>query len=85
MKLYRIILVTPTANITRGVWADFPMMADGITTFYSINEEGSHNIVAAYPSNILLITNIETKEEYDANREKSDTYLTTNFEKLSKK
>lgn len=85
MKLYRIILATPTANITRGVWADFLTMADGVTTFYSTDEEGSHNIVATYPSNILLITNIETKEEYNANKEKSDTYLSSKFEKLNSK
>ena len=81
MKLYRLILVTPTTNISRGVWAHSMSIGEKYIIFY--NDKGE--IVAMYPTNITLITNIETKEEYDANKEKSDTYLSSTFEKLYKK
>ncbi len=71
MKLYRLILATPTTNISRGVWADYMRIEEKSIAFYDDKGE----IVAMYPTNITLITNIETKEEFEAKREKSDPYL----------
>lgn len=80
MKLYRLILVTPTGNINRGVWADDMIVEDGVYYFRTLQliESGEMKVlelVASYPTNITFITNIETKEEYEAKKEKADPYL----------
>lgn len=80
MKLYRLILVTPTGNINRGVWADDMIVEDGVYYFRTLQliESGEMKVlelVASYPTNITFITNVETKEEFEAKKEKADPYL----------
>ena len=60
-KLYRITIITPSHNIDRGVWADYTRISDGQLQFLDSDRE----IIAAYPVNYTMITNIETKDEYD--------------------
>ena len=90
MKLHRLILTTPTENISRGVWADDMIVEDGIYYFRNLQsvESGmvvTGELVAAFPTQFTSVTNIESKEEYEAKRERSDTYLSSKFEKLSNK
>ena len=66
MKLYRIVVITPTANVERGVWADSLDMKEGLLLFYNDEME----VIQSYPSQITYITNIETQEEYDARKAK---------------
>ena len=82
MKLYRLILVTPTGNINRGVWAADLTVTDGVYFFRDGSIEKDY-LVASYPTSITFITSIETKEEYEAKKEKNDTYLASNYEKLN--
>jgi hypothetical protein len=87
MKLHRLILTTPTENISRGVWADEMIVEDGVYYFRNLPsvESGVGGIVAAFPTQLTSVTNIETKEEYEAKKERSDTYLSSKFEKLNNK
>lgn len=71
MKLYRLVIVTPTTNINRGVWAEYLRVEDRSLVFTDLDREE----IARYPINITLITSIETKEEYEAKKEKSDPYM----------
>lgn len=77
MNLYRLILVTPTGNVNRGVWANDMIVKDGVYYFRNTSQDPGqeYELVASYPINITLITNIETKEEYDAKKEKADPYM----------
>ena len=61
MKLYRLIVITPTTNINRGVWADYIRVNDNTISFLDEYREE----VAMYPIRNTIITSIETKEEYD--------------------
>ena len=61
MKLYRLIVITPTTNINRGVWADYIKVNDNTISFLDEFREE----VAMYPIKSTIITSIETKEEYD--------------------
>ena len=61
MKLYRLIVITPTTNINRGVWADYIRVSDNTISFLDEYREE----VAMYPIRNTIITSIETKEEYD--------------------
>ena len=86
MKLYRLILVTSTGNINRGVWADDMIVKDGVYYFRTLQvvESGEMKVLelmAAFPTQFTSITNIETKEEYEAKKEKSDTYLSSKINK----
>jgi hypothetical protein len=90
MKLYRLILATPTDNISRGVWADDMIVKDGVYYFRTLQavESGEMKVLellAAFPTQLTSITNIETKEEYEAKKERNDTYLSSKFEKLTNK
>jgi hypothetical protein len=84
MNLYRLILITPTGNINRGVWAKEVTVKDGVYYFKDDSIE-KDNLVATFPTQFTSVTNIETKEEYEAKKEKNDTYLTSTFEKIYKK
>lgn len=66
MKLYRIVIITPTKNIERGVWAREVDIENNHITFVDEEDE----LVASYPAAITMITNIETKEEYEARKGK---------------
>jgi len=90
MNLYRLILITPTENISRGVWADDMIIKDGVYYFRTLQavESGEMKVlelIATFPTQFTSITNIETKEEYEAKKERSDTYLSSKFEKLNNK
>lgn len=61
MKLYRLIVITPTTNINRGVWADYIRVNDNTISFLDKDREE----VAMYPIRNTIITSIETKEQYD--------------------
>ena len=61
MKLYRLIVITPTTNINRGVWADYIRVDDNTISFLDEYREE----VAMYPIRNTIITSIETKEQYD--------------------
>ncbi len=67
MKLYRLIIITPTVNINRGVWADYIRVNDNTISFLDEFREE----VAMYPIRSTIITSIETKEQYD-NRKSND-------------
>jgi hypothetical protein len=67
MKLYRLIIITPTTNITRGVWADYIRVNDNTISFLDEFREE----VAMYPIRNTIITSIETREQYD-NRKSND-------------
>jgi hypothetical protein len=67
MKLYRLIVITPTTNINRGVWASRLRVDDNTISFLDENM----NEVAMYPIRNTIITSIETKEQYD-NRKTND-------------
>ena len=66
MKLYRIVVITPVKNIERGVWAREVGIENDHITFVDEEDE----LVASYPAAITMITNIETKEEYEARKGK---------------
>lgn len=65
MKLYRLLITTPTRNIPKGVWADKMVIRDGHTSFYHIRTGEPDELVASYPSDKTILTNVQTKEEYD--------------------
>lgn len=65
MKLYRLIIITPTANISRGVWANYIRLNESYVEFIDSDRE----TLAVYPTKCTIITNIETKEEYDRKKE----------------
>jgi len=56
------------------VWANDLTVADGIYYFKDDNVEKEF-LVASYPTNITFITSIETKEEFEAKKEKADPYM----------
>jgi hypothetical protein len=66
MKLYRITVVTPVKNIERGVWAS----QVGIENDHIIFVDDEDELIASYPAAITMITNVETKEEYEARKGK---------------
>lgn len=72
MKLYRITVITPIENINRGVWAH----SYGIENSYGIGNnhitfvDEYGDLIASYPSSITMITNVETKEQYEARKGK---------------
>ena len=61
MKLYRVTVVTPTSNIDRSVWVDH-LDSEGHSLVFMNGEE----IVAVFPAALTMITNVETKEQYEA-------------------
>lgn len=65
MKLYRLIVITPTTNINRGVWANYIRVNESYIEFLDSDRE----TLAVYPMRCTIITNIETKEEYDRKKE----------------
>jgi len=66
MKLYRLSVIVGNTTIERGVWAESLDMKEGLYLFYN-NE---YELIQAYPAQLTFITNIETKEEYDARKAK---------------
>jgi hypothetical protein len=66
MKLYRLSVIVGNTTIDRGVWAESLDMKEGLYLFYN-NE---YELIQSYPTQFTFITNIETKEEYDARKAK---------------
>ena len=66
MKLYRLSVITGNTTIERGVWADNMRVADGCYFFHDEYNE----LLQSYPTQYTFITNIETKDEYDARKAK---------------
>lgn len=66
MKLYRLSVIVGNTTIERGVWADDMVIKDGC---YFFRDEYSE-LLQSYPTQFTFITNIETKEEYDARKAK---------------
>ena len=69
MRLYRLLIATPTRNIPKGVWADRMETKDGHTSFYRIQTGEPDELVASYPSDKTILTTIQTREEYDATKD----------------
>lgn len=76
MKLYKISIIVGNTTIERGVWADDLIVEDGVYYFRNLHSTESGMVVTgelvqAYPTQFTFITNIETKEEYDARKARS--------------
>jgi hypothetical protein len=70
------------------VWADDMIVENEVYYFRNLQsvESGmvvTGDLVAAFPIQFTSIISIETKEEYEAKKEKSDAYLASNYEKLN--
>ena len=66
-KLYRITIMTPTANIDRGVWADGIIYSDNssdMILFYNVNEDDTTETIGIYPKDKIFVSSIQTHEEY---------------------
>jgi len=66
MKLYRLSVITGNTTIERGVWADSVRIADGCYFF----RDEYNELLQSYPIQYTFITNIESKDEYDARKAK---------------
>ena len=66
MKLFRLSIIVGDTTIERGVWANDMIISDGCYFFRDEYRE----LLQAYPAQYTFITNIETKEEYDARKAK---------------
>ena len=67
MKLYRIIVLQQDKeNLERGVWADRMEFQGESILFLAFDKETlADKLVGLYPARYTVITNVETKEEYD--------------------
>ena len=66
MKLYRLSVITGNTTIERGVWADNVRVVDGCYFF----RDEYNELLQSYPIQYTFITNIESKNEYDARKAK---------------
>lgn len=68
MNLYRVVVLQPgtNTNFERGVWADKVEIQGGSILFLTTDDYTQEKkLVGLYPAQSTIITNIETKEEYD--------------------
>jgi len=67
MKLYRIIVLQQDKdNLERGVWADRMEFQGESIVFISFDDTTmADRVVGLYPARYTVITNVETKEEYN--------------------
>ena len=67
MNLYRVIVLQKDKeNLERGVWADRMEVQGGSILFLSFDGDTlTDKLVGLYPAQYTVITNIETREEYD--------------------
>lgn len=70
MNLYRVIVLQERENLERGVWADKVEIQETSLVFLKYDEGIDGTIIrqlitAVYPAKLTVITNVETKEEYD--------------------
>ena len=66
MKLYRLSVIVGDTTIERGVWANDMIIKEGCYFF----RDEYNELLQSYPTRYTFITNIETKEEYDARKAK---------------
>ena len=66
MKLYRLSVITGNTTVERGVWANDMIIKEGCYFF----RDEYNELLQSYPTRYTFITNIETKEEYDARKAK---------------
>ena len=66
MKLYRLSVITGNTTVERGVWANDMIIKEGCYFF----RDEYNELLQSYPTQYTFITNIETKEEYDARKAK---------------
>jgi hypothetical protein len=67
MNLYRVVVLQKDKeNLERGVWADRMEFQGESILFLTFDVENmTDKLVGLYPAQYTVITNIETKEEYD--------------------
>jgi len=67
MNLYRVVVLQKDKeNLERGVWADRMDIQGESILFLTFDVDNMKDrLVGLYPAKYTVITNIETKEEYD--------------------
>jgi hypothetical protein len=67
MKLFRVIVLQQDKeNLERGVWADRMEFQGKSILFLTFDENTmADKVVGLYPAHFTVVTNVETKEEYD--------------------
>ena len=67
MNLYRVIVLREDKeNLERGVWADrMEFKGDSILFLAFDTDSMQDRLVGLYPARYTVITNVETKEEFD--------------------
>jgi len=67
MNLYRVVVLQKDKeNLERGVWADRMDIQGESILFLTFDVDNmADRLVGLYPAQYTVITNIETKEEYD--------------------
>jgi hypothetical protein len=67
MNLYRVVVLQKDKeNLERGVWADRMDIQGESILFLTFDVDNMKDrLVGLYPAQYTVITNIETKEEYD--------------------
>lgn len=67
MNLYRVVVLQKDKeNLERGVWADrMEFQGDSILFLTLDTETMTERLVGLYPAQYTIITNVETKEEFD--------------------
>lgn len=67
MNLYRVVVLQKDKeNLERGVWADRMDIQGESILFLAFDVDNmADRLVGLYPAQYTVITNIETKEEYD--------------------
>jgi hypothetical protein len=67
MNLYRVVVLQKDKeNLERGVWADRMEFQGESILFLAFDIDNMKDrLVGLYPAQYTVITNIETKEEYD--------------------
>jgi hypothetical protein len=67
MNLYRVIVLREDKeNLERGVWADRMEFQGESILFLTLDTDSMKDrLVGLYPARYTVITNVETKEEFD--------------------
>lgn len=67
MNLYRVVILQKDKeNLERGVWADRMEVQGESILFIAFDKDTlTDKLIGLYPAQYTVITNIETKEEYD--------------------
>ena len=67
MNLYRVIVLREDKeNLERGVWADRMEFQGESILFLTFDTDSTEDkLVGLYPARYTVVTNVETKEEFD--------------------